>query len=288
MEIGIGLPAHVPGATGSQLVEWASRSEARGFASLAAIDRLVFDNYEPLVALAAAAAVTSRIRLVTAVVIAPSRANPAVLAKQVASLNLLSGGRLTLGLAPGGRADDYLTSPVPFRGRGKAFDTMLTEMSEVWTGAGGIGPLGEVRPRLILGGFAPRSFRRAARWGDGWIGGANGPEGAGYGRMNAHQAWQEAGRTDRPWVQALVYFGLGSTGADDVRRYLDLYYAFSSEVAAQVMGAAITGAAALPAALETYAAAGVDELIMLPASADPAQVELLADVLDDRLAGVAP
>src|ERR687887_816133 len=127
MQIGIGLPSTIPGTEGEQIVEWARRAERRGFSSLGTIDRIVFDNYEPLIALAAAAAVTERIRLTTSILIAPYRANAALLAKQAASVDRLSGGRLVLGMAVGGRPDDFEASGVPFDGRGRRFDEMLAE-----------------------------------------------------------------------------------------------------------------------------------------------------------------
>src|SRR3954451_5779629 len=107
MEVGIGLPTTIPGVTGPQVLEWARRAEARGFSSLGTIDRLVFANYEPLIALADAAAVTERIRLLTDILIVPYRANAALLAKQAPPIDSLSGGRLTLAVAVGGREDDY-------------------------------------------------------------------------------------------------------------------------------------------------------------------------------------
>src|SRR6476661_10421978 len=101
MDVGIGLPTTIRGTTGAQIVEWARRAEARGFSSLGTIDRVVYDNYEPLIALAGAAAVTERIGLCTSVLLAPLRQNPVDLAKKALSLNALSGGRFTLGLGLG-------------------------------------------------------------------------------------------------------------------------------------------------------------------------------------------
>src|SRR5918911_4889616 len=122
MDVGIGLPATIPGVQREQLIEWARRAEAREFSSLGTIDRIVYPNYEPLIALAAAAAVTERIGLTTSILIAPLRVNAALLAKQAATLDHLSNGRLVLGLAVGGREDDYGASGVDFHTRGKRFE----------------------------------------------------------------------------------------------------------------------------------------------------------------------
>src|ERR687884_1124021 len=117
MDIGIGLPNAVPGVDRAGIVEWARRAEAAGFSSLGTIDRTAYGNYESLIALAAAAAVTERIGLVTDILIAPLRTNTALLAKQAATIDHLSEGRLVLGLAPGGRDDDYALSGVDFGAR---------------------------------------------------------------------------------------------------------------------------------------------------------------------------
>ena len=102
IRVGIGLPNPVPGATGAQIIEWAKRAEAAGFAGLATIDRLAYPNHEPLLTLAAAAAVTSRIGLFPDILLGALRP-PALLAKEALTLDQLSGGRLTLGLGTGGR-----------------------------------------------------------------------------------------------------------------------------------------------------------------------------------------
>ena len=120
-------------------------AEAAGFSTLGTIGRIVYPNYEELISLAAAAAVTSRIRLTTSVLLAPLYSNTALFAKQAASLDRLSGGRLVLGLGLGGRDDDYTASNLPTEGKGRRLDEQLTELKRIWSGeprgfAGGIGP----------------------------------------------------------------------------------------------------------------------------------------------------
>ena len=133
MDIGIGLPITLPDVQGSLLLEWARRADAGPFSSLGVLDRLVYHNYDALISLAAAAAVTQRVRLMTTILIAPLH-NAGILAKQVASLDALSGGRLSLGLAVGAREDDYRAAPTPFNRRGKVFDEQLALMKRVWAG----------------------------------------------------------------------------------------------------------------------------------------------------------
>ena len=119
MEIGIGLPAAIAGVEGQTLLDWARRAEVRGFSTLAAIDRVAYGNYEPLVALAAAAAVTERIRLTTSILLAPVRSNHTLFAKQAASVDRLSNGRLVLGVGVGRREDDYTECGLDFHARGR-------------------------------------------------------------------------------------------------------------------------------------------------------------------------
>src|ERR671916_2971566 len=124
MEVGIGLPNAVKGVTGKQLVEFGRAAEEAGFPSLGALDRVVYHSYEPLVTFGAIAAVTERIRLTTAIVLAPLRSTP-VLAKQAAAVQELSGGRLVLGMGLGARDDDYHASDIAMGPKGKRFSEQL-------------------------------------------------------------------------------------------------------------------------------------------------------------------
>jgi alkanesulfonate monooxygenase SsuD/methylene tetrahydromethanopterin reductase-like flavin-dependent oxidoreductase (luciferase family) len=277
VDVGIALPNAVPNATGAQLTEWARRAEARGFSSLGTIDRVVYDNYEPLIALAAAAAVTERIGLSTTVLLAPLRTNAVLLAKQALSLNALSDGRLTLGVGLGARDDDYEASGVEPRGRGERLDAMLDEMKRIWDGDG-VGPSIAAAPRLIVGGHADASYARAARFGDGWIAAASGPDQAREGAEKARAAWREAGREGEPHIMALVYFSLGERAEEHVRENLMDYYAWLGEdIAKMIAGTAAKDAEAVKQYLSAYGEAGCDELVFCPSSSDSAQVDLLAD-----------
>ncbi len=277
MDVAIGLPNAVPGTTGAQLVEWARRADARGFSSLGTIDRIVYENYEPLIVLAAAAAVTERIGLCTSVLLGPLRVNATELAKQALSLHALSGGRFTLGIGLGGRDDDYEASGVEIAGRGRRLDATLEEIKRVWSG-GQVGPSIEGAPHLVVGGHADASFARAACFGDGWIAAGSGPEQFSLGAGKSKAAWAEAGRESEPRTMALAYYSLGDRADEEARAYLTDYYAWlGEEIAEFLVSAAAKDAETVKQYIATYEAAGCDELILFPSSGDPDQVDLLAE-----------
>jgi alkanesulfonate monooxygenase SsuD/methylene tetrahydromethanopterin reductase-like flavin-dependent oxidoreductase (luciferase family) len=283
VDIGIGLPNAVPGTYGRILIDWARNAEEAGFSTLGTIGRLVYQGYEELVALSAAAAVTSSIRLTTSVLLAPLYSNTALLAKQAASIDRLSGGRLVLGLGLGGRADDYHASGLPAEGRGRRLDEQLTEMKRIWSGekrgyAGGIGPEPGRRggPELILGGSAGAAFRRVALFGDGWIMGGGTPGMFAEAAAGVDQAWREAARPGRPRKLALAYFALGSSARAQADNYLLHYYDWLGDAAAQIAAGAAVSAEMARDYAAAFEAGGCDEVIFIPTTSSPDQVRLLA------------
>jgi alkanesulfonate monooxygenase SsuD/methylene tetrahydromethanopterin reductase-like flavin-dependent oxidoreductase (luciferase family) len=279
MDVAIGLPNAVPGTSGEQLTEWARRAEARGFSSLGTIDRVAYPNLEPLISLAAAAAVTERIGLATTVLLGPLRVNPVALAKQVAGVHKISGGRMTLGIGLGGREDDYEIAGVDTSTRGRDLDAMLTRMKEVWEGAE-MGPDHETQPRVLVGGSVEVSFKRAARFGDGWIAAGAPPEQFAEWRQGFESAWSEEGRGEAPQNAALAYSSLGDLAEEDARDYLADYYAWLGEdVANFIVGAAAKDPESVQQTVSAFDSAGCQELFLFPSSSDPQQVDLLADAL---------
>jgi alkanesulfonate monooxygenase SsuD/methylene tetrahydromethanopterin reductase-like flavin-dependent oxidoreductase (luciferase family) len=277
MEVGIGLPNAVRGVDRDGIVEWARRAETAGFSSLGTLDRLVYPNYESLICLAAAAAVTERIRLATDILLAPLRTNTALLAKQAATIDGISGGRLVLGLAPGSREDDYELSGLDFSLRGRLFDRQLDELTRLWTGHGEFGPRparGD-RPIVLVGGQSDRAFRRAARYADGWTMGGGPPDAFGAALQKLRAAWEAEGRDGQPRSVALFYFALGERAEEAARTGLGDYYAYLGDYAEQVVARAAKDEETVKQYLSAFEQAGADEVICFPASSDPEQVDLL-------------
>jgi alkanesulfonate monooxygenase SsuD/methylene tetrahydromethanopterin reductase-like flavin-dependent oxidoreductase (luciferase family) len=284
MELGIGLPNSVAGTTGKQLVDWARAAEEAGFSALGTIDRLVYDSYESIVALSAAAAVTERIRLATDVMLGPLRQNPAMIAKQMLSLDALAGGgRAVLGIAVGNREDDYAISGIDLSTRGQWFDDALPRIRAIFDGEGEIESKTAPRPRgggptLLVGGNIGKSFRRAAKFGDGWTQGGAGPDQFKEDAAKLDEAWKEAGRDGKPRKVALAYFSLGANAQKDAEHNLLDYYAYLGDQAAQsIVDGAAKDADTVKQYLSAFEDAGCDELILFPCSPETDQVKLLAE-----------
>jgi len=279
MEIGIGLPATISNVDGRRVLDWARLADQRGFSSLGVIDRTVYGNYEPLIALTGAAAVTERIRLTSTVILAPLRTNHVEFAKMAASLDRLSGGRLVLGLGPGAREDDFQVSGVDMHTRGKAFDALLERATEVWRGELGVGPAPVTPggPQILIGGQAPASFRRVARYGAGWIGGGGSPDLFRNGAAAAREAWAAAGREGAPRLAMLGYYALGPNARTAADSYLHDYYGFLGPIADYIANGALVTPEQVTDAIGAFAEAGCDELILFPCDPDLSQVDHLAE-----------
>ncbi len=285
MEIGIGIPNSVRGTTGRQLLEWARRAEAAGFTSMGSIGRVAYPTYEELTVFAAAGAVTERIRFVTDVLLAPTR-SAAELAKQAASVQELTGGRLTLGLAVGVREDDYRLTGRDFAARGRVFDQQLADLRRAFAGEPLLAGSRPVVPDaaaggvpILIGGTSDAAIRRTVEHGVGWTAGGAPPQVVAPFVERVRAAWREAGRDGRPRIVALSYFSLGDTEKRSRGYLLDYYEILGSETAEMIAGATHRSPQAVKDVVAAFADAGVDELILDPTVPDPEQVDLLAEVV---------
>jgi alkanesulfonate monooxygenase SsuD/methylene tetrahydromethanopterin reductase-like flavin-dependent oxidoreductase (luciferase family) len=288
MKVGIGLPNTTPGATGELIVAWARRAEGRGFSSLATIDRIAYPSFETFVTLAAAAAATERIGLFPDILLAPTRST-ALLAKEAASVDQISRGRLTLGLGVGNREDDYELTGQRFRNRGRRFDEQITALTAALAGEALPGFDGRVAPNpvrpggppLVIGGTADVAFERVAQHGIGWTAGGAPPEVVAPLVKRVRDAWRRAGREGDAYVYALSYFGLGEEHAETSRRSILAYYSFLGDRVVGFAESVPRTPEAILSRQREFAAGGVDELIWDPTVPDLDQVDRLADVVLD-------
>ncbi len=284
MHIGIGLPSHIAHVPGSLIAEWARGAEQRGFAELAAIDRLVYESLDSVVALSVAAGATTDIGLMTNVLLAPLYP-AALLSKQVTTLADASGGRLTLGLGIGSRPDDYTAVGEDYRRRGHILDETVAVLrdtcdAQTVTGDKPLTPA-PIRIPILFGGRADATIRRAATIGDGWTAGAL----RDYANQSAladrvRVAWAAAGRTERPRLQVSVNFTFGD--ADTIaagRAHLQRYYGFKPDYAALNVADMLSSANEAAQTVRAYRDLGFDGLIFHPCVAEADQIDRLADAV---------
>ncbi len=267
MRIALGLPSRVPSASGELMLEWATRADRGPFSSVVVTDRVVSQALEPLSVLAMAAGATRRIRLMTSVVIGPTR-ETTLLARQAATIDVLSGGRLTLGLGIGVRENDYLASGFDFHRRGRRAEEQLPILRRLWAGeslsneTGPIGPRSRASsgPELLIGGYVPAIVRRIAAWGDGYMAPGGGePESLLKMWRQIEQAWQAAGRPGKP-------------------RWVGASYGYNPELAARRLCTLPASREAVEAAIKRQADMGVDEFILRPCAEDLHQMDRLAEI----------
>ncbi len=287
MKIGIGLPNAFPGLAGRAVLDWARRAEQRGFHGLATIDRIAYPSYDTLATLAAVAGATSKIALLSNIILAPLHP-PVLLAKSAASIDQLSGGRLTLGVAAGARADDFAAVGRDFHRRGRDLDAALDLMHRAWRGQPvGDGGSSAVCPTptrdnavpILVGGSSDAAIRRVATWGVGWSDGGGGPDRARQIMQRIRSAWRSAGRPGEPRLVAIAYYSLGDDLADESRAYLRSYYGYLGGVADRIAEQALRTPAAIRDTVTAFTDIGCAELYLDPTCPGPDQVDRLADVV---------
>lgn len=279
MQIGVGLPSAITGVSGAVVLEWARVADAGSFGSIGVLDRLRYDSLDPLATLAAVAAVTSRVRLATTVVIGPLR-NTALLAKEAASVDRISNGRLTLGLALGARRDDYDTAGVGFSNRGQRLSEQLIALRDIWEDESiGPRPVQPRGPEVIVGGTDDSAFARAARHADGYMHGGGPPRAFAGAATRARAAWVDAGRPGEPQLWGMAYFALGEREAAAGRDYLLDYYAFTGPFAERIADALLTTPQSIVQLTRGYSEAGCHHLVLFPTSTGIEQLHRLSDVI---------
>jgi len=284
VKLGVGLPNHIADVSGAAVAQWARRAEERGFESVTTIDRLFYPSVDSLIALAAAAATTEHLTLVTNVLLAPLYpVTP--LAKQVGSLARICDGRLVVGLGVGNRRDEYASTGADFARRGRLLDEQVEHMRRLFAGE----PVADgatlcpapVAVPLLFGGRSAATVRRVVTTGDGWAAGA-----VRHWDVQTELAerirtgWQAAGRPGRPFLQASVNFALGPPEAVAAGRdHLARYYGFNPDYAKVNVADMVCSADDARDTVRRYQAMGFDRLLFHPTGEAVEQLDRLADAI---------
>jgi alkanesulfonate monooxygenase SsuD/methylene tetrahydromethanopterin reductase-like flavin-dependent oxidoreductase (luciferase family) len=290
VDIGLTLPSFVRGTDRATILEWCRRIDAGPFSSIAVGERVAYWSHDLVTTLAFAAAATERVRLESTVVVLPSH-EPVRLAKQAATIDVLSGGRLTLGVGVGGREQDYQAVGAPFARRFARLDEQVATMRAVWAGAiavEGVPPIGPEPvqpggPPLWTAAMGPKSLARSAQWADGLAGYDIGPDPAGVDRQfrAVEAAWRDAGRATSPTLTTSTWFALGDGARDRLFAYAYEYLSTFGDDAAKAM-AGLTrmhDPGAIREVVAALADVGCDEFVFVPTTADVAEIDRLLDAL---------
>ena len=289
------MPVMEPDLDRATLKAWARLVDDGPFSSLCWGERMAFDNPESLTLLGALAAWTDRVRLVTTVLI-PQLHDPVMLAKALATGDLLSEGRLTVGLGVGGRHEDYRAAGAdPGTQTMRQMADRVAVMKRVWAGEKvteatlpvGPPPVQAGGPRLLVGTMGPKTVRSAAAWADGLAGTTLDldPETQSELFDVARAAWHAAGK-DAPHLATSFWFAVGAGGdaRQQVRRHLLRYMNWIPSDVVESM-APRTGWAGtqdeLRTVLRRFADIGTDEIHLIPTSPDLDQVRRVAEVVTE-------
>ena len=289
MEIGMNLPVMAPGLDRDTFLAWCERIDSGPYASLAAGERISFYNPDMTAALSAASVLTKRVKIVSGVFV-PMLHHPVMLAKQLATIDVLSGGRFIAGLGVGGREQDYASVDAPLGHRLTRLAKAVATMKRVWEqepvveGALPVGPkpTREGGPMLLAGSLMTESIRAASKWADGLCGFSFGPSGAEMElQFNAaRDAWRERGKP-APWLGTGFWYALGPNAREQLNAYLERYLNFMAPVARENVKqiCIATTPQALKDALQQAKDAGADDVLLVPTTSDPDDVHRVADII---------
>jgi len=292
MKIGLCLPYMARDYDRTRILTWAREIDAGPFDTMSCGERITDYTYEMHTLMAAAAAVTERVRLNPALYVLPMR-SAVLTAKEIATLDVVAGGRVSVTVGVGGRPLDYRALGAPFERRHQTLDEQVAVMKQVWRGEPLFEGSGDIGPRppqggdlpIFAGAMGPKAIARAARWAHGIYAPSMPGDREGHQRVFdlARSAWTEAGRSDRPYLIGGFWYSLAPDAKRELHDYAYNYMRYAGEDLARGMASAMTRHTpqAIIEAIENVRASGADECILVPATAHYDELEKLVRLLAD-------
>jgi alkanesulfonate monooxygenase SsuD/methylene tetrahydromethanopterin reductase-like flavin-dependent oxidoreductase (luciferase family) len=290
MKIGLCMPYMERDYDRKAILEWCRRIDQGPFSSISCGERITGYTFEMRILLAAAAAVTERVRIVPSLYVLPMH-SAVWAAKEIATLDQLSDGRVDVVVGVGGREQDYRAVGANFSKRHQRMDEQVAEMRRIWAGDEPFPGCGEVGPRpmqkggpaLFAGAMGPKPISRASHWARGLYGFAMNGEASltQYFKDTAEAAWRDSGRAEKPYFIGGFWYSLADDSKSRLKDYVFNYLKVFGDSQAEATAASMTrhNEANIVDALTGLRDLGVDELFLVPATADIAEVERIESVL---------
>jgi alkanesulfonate monooxygenase SsuD/methylene tetrahydromethanopterin reductase-like flavin-dependent oxidoreductase (luciferase family) len=290
MKIGVCMPYMVRDYDRERILTWARLIDRGPFDSLSCGERMTGHTFEMNTILSAAAAVTERVRIIHSLFVLPMR-SAVLTAKEAATLDVISNGRVAVTVGVGGRENDYRAVGAPFDHRHQRLDEQVEEMKRVWRGEPIWDGADEVGPRspqganipLYAGAMGPKAIARAVKWADGIYGCSMPGDREGHQQIfdMAREAWRAAGRPGKPYLLGSFWYSLAPNAETELKSYVYNYMKYMGDDVASFMREAMTRHTtdAIREAIENVRAAGADELLLVPATAHYNEVEKLAEIV---------
>jgi alkanesulfonate monooxygenase SsuD/methylene tetrahydromethanopterin reductase-like flavin-dependent oxidoreductase (luciferase family) len=289
MKLGLVMPYMVRDYDRARILTWAKRIDAGPFDTLSCGERITDYTYDMHTLVSAAAAVTSRVRINPSLYVLPMR-SAVFTAKAIASLDVISGGRVEVTVGVGGRPLDYKAVGASFEKRHQRMDDQVAEMKKIWRGEPLFDGSGDIGPRptqkhipIYAGAMGPKAIARAAKWADGIYGAAMGGDREGHEQIfnMARAAWKDAGRKDKPYLIGGFWYSLAPDAKTALQDYVFEYMRYTGEDFARGWAATMSRHTpdAVKEAIENVRAAGADECILVPATAHYDEIDKLEPLL---------
>jgi alkanesulfonate monooxygenase SsuD/methylene tetrahydromethanopterin reductase-like flavin-dependent oxidoreductase (luciferase family) len=291
MKISLCLPYAKAEIDRQVLIDWCRAADAGPFESLSCGERINGPAVDMRVMLAAAAALTERVRIVPSLYVLPMHSTVRA-AKEIATLDVLSGGRVTLTVGVGGRPKDYRAVGASFERRNQRMDDQVAELKRLWAGVPpfeGADPIGpkpvqKGGPPILIGAMGPKAIRRGAEWADGiYAFSLNGVQSEMEGMLGiARAAWKDAGRASGPYEAGGFWYSLADDAEMKLRQYVVDYLEIAGRDAAEAIAKTMTRNTpeAVREGLENMRAAGCEECYMVAATHEISEVERLIPLLE--------
>ena len=292
MKISLCLPYMKRELNRKTLLDWCRLADEGPFTSLSCGERLVDYAVDMRVFLSVAAAVTKRVRIVPSLYVLPAHSEVRA-AKEIATLDLVSEGRVTVVVGVGGREMDYKLVGAPFTKRHQRMTEQVATMRRLWRGEPcweggpvvGPSPLQSGGPPVLAGVMTPGGIRRVASWADGIYGFSLDGKAAEIQVAvdDTRKAWQAAGRSQAPHIAGGFWYSLCEQNpAQKLKEYVYEYMKIAGHDLAEGLANSMTRNTpeAVAESISEIAKTGCDELYLVPATADTAEITRLVEILE--------